>query len=87
LFGDSYQGHTKDSVLVAIRCGLFGATAWLAAPSGKRCLIRSSDPYREGTGRPLNGLRFQDMPHVGTLAVDVGLDAEALGDGEYPLTM
>lgn len=24
-----------------------------------------------------------DMPHVGTLDVDLGLDAEALGDGEY----
>ena len=23
------------------------------------------------------------MPHVGTLDVDLGLDAEALGDGEY----
>ena len=25
----------------------------------------------------------EDMPHVGTLDVDVSLDAEALGDGEY----
>ncbi|MCX7230148.1 MAG: hypothetical protein NTW15_14330 [Burkholderiales bacterium] len=25
----------------------------------------------------------EDMPHVGTLDVDVGLDAAALGDGEY----
>jgi hypothetical protein len=25
----------------------------------------------------------QDMPHVGTLDVDLGLDAEALADGEY----
>lgn len=25
----------------------------------------------------------EDMPHVGTLDVDVGLDAESLGDGEY----
>lgn len=25
----------------------------------------------------------QDMPHVGTLDLDLGLDAEALGDGEY----
>ncbi|MEZ0213183.1 MAG: nucleotidyl transferase AbiEii/AbiGii toxin family protein [Xanthobacteraceae bacterium] len=25
----------------------------------------------------------EDMPHVGTLDVDLGLDAEALGDGEY----
>lgn len=29
-------------------------------------------------------LASEDMPHVGTLDVDVGLDAEALGDGEYP---
>ena len=28
-------------------------------------------------------LANEDMPHVGTLDVDVGLDAEALGDGEY----
>ncbi|HEF5152601.1 hypothetical protein UA18_01844 [Burkholderia multivorans] len=28
-------------------------------------------------------LASEDMPHVGTLDVDVGLDAEALGDGEY----
>jgi hypothetical protein len=27
--------------------------------------------------------RNEDMPHVGTLDVDLGLDAEALGDGEY----
>jgi len=25
----------------------------------------------------------EDMPHVGTLDIDLGLDAEALGDGEY----
>ena len=25
----------------------------------------------------------EDMPHVGTLDVDLGLDAAALGDGEY----
>lgn len=25
----------------------------------------------------------RDMPHVGTLDIDLGLDAEALGDGEY----
>lgn len=25
----------------------------------------------------------QDMPHVGTLDVDLALDAEALGEGEY----
>lgn len=25
----------------------------------------------------------EDMPHVGTLDVDLGLDADALGDGEY----
>jgi hypothetical protein len=28
-------------------------------------------------------LNNDDMPHVGTLDVDLGLDAEALGDGEY----
>ncbi|MDJ1167647.1 cupin domain-containing protein (plasmid) [Burkholderia gladioli pv. gladioli] len=28
-------------------------------------------------------LASEDMPHVGTLDVEVGLDAEALGDGEY----
>lgn len=28
-------------------------------------------------------LANEDMPHVGTLDVDIGLDAEALGDGEY----
>jgi hypothetical protein len=27
----------------------------------------------------------EDMPHVGTLDVDVSLDAEALGDGEYAI--
>ena len=27
----------------------------------------------------------EDMPHVGTLDVDLGLDAEALGDGEYAM--
>lgn len=28
-------------------------------------------------------LSNEDMPHVGTLDVDLGLDAEALGDGQY----
>jgi hypothetical protein len=28
-------------------------------------------------------LNNADMPHVGTLDIDLGLDAEALGDGEY----
>jgi hypothetical protein len=28
-------------------------------------------------------LNNEDMPHVGSLDVDLGLDAEALGDGEY----
>lgn len=28
-------------------------------------------------------LNNEEMPHVGTLDVDLGLDAEALGDGEY----
>jgi hypothetical protein len=28
-------------------------------------------------------LNNEDMPHVGTLDVDLGLHAEALGDGEY----
>ena len=28
-------------------------------------------------------LKNEDMPHVGTLDIDLGLDAEALGDGEY----
>lgn len=28
-------------------------------------------------------LDSRDMPHVGTLDVDVSLDAHALGDGEY----
>jgi hypothetical protein len=28
-------------------------------------------------------LANEDMPHVGTLDIDLGLDAEALGDGEY----
>lgn len=28
-------------------------------------------------------LNSEDMPHVGSLDVDLGLDAEALGDGEY----
>src|SRR5580693_6812850 len=28
-------------------------------------------------------LNNEEMPHVGSLDVDLGLDAEALGDGEY----
>lgn len=30
-------------------------------------------------------LNNEDMPHVGTLDLDLGLDAEALGDGEYAI--
>jgi hypothetical protein len=30
-------------------------------------------------------LANEDMPHVGTLDLDLGLDAEALGDGEYAM--
>jgi hypothetical protein len=36
-----------------------------------------------GSAVPWLLLDDEEMPHVGSLDVDLGLDAEALGDGEY----
>lgn len=36
-----------------------------------------------GGAAPWLLLDNDDMPHVGTIDVDLGLDAEALGDGDY----
>lgn len=47
----------------------------LGSFKGKYAVIGGSVPWLL--------LDSEDMPHVGTLDVDLGLDAQALGDGEY----
>ena len=49
----------------------------LGALKGKFAVIGGAVPWLL--------LDNEDMPHVGTLDVDLGLDAEALGDGEYAI--
>jgi hypothetical protein len=48
---------------------------FLRSFNGKYAVIGGAVPWL-----PLDN---HEMPHVGTLDVDVGLDAEALGEGEY----
>jgi hypothetical protein len=63
------------------------ALQWRLNPFWSR-LARSSGAFREkyaviGGAVPWLFLDNLEMPHVGTIDVDLSLDAEALGDGEY----
>lgn len=68
---DLYTSRTT----AAVRAVLVEMGQILASYRGKFAIVGGSVPWLLLPGR--------EMPHVGTLDVDVTLDAEALGDGEY----
>ncbi|MDR5881166.1 nucleotidyl transferase AbiEii/AbiGii toxin family protein [Caballeronia sp. LZ032] len=64
-----------DRTTAAVKSVLIEMGQILGSFKGKFAIIGGAVPWLL--------LANEDMPHVGTLDVDVGLDAEALGDGEY----
>lgn len=64
-----------DRTTAAVKSVLIEIGQILGSFKGKFAIIGGAVPWLL--------LANEDMPHVGTLDVDVGLDAEALGDGEY----
>lgn len=64
-----------DRTTAAVKSVLIEIGQILGSFNGKFAIIGGAVPWLL--------LANEDMPHVGTLDVDVGLDAEALGDGEY----
>lgn len=64
-----------DSTTAAVKAVLVEIGQILGSFRGKFAVIGGAVPWLL--------LGNEDMPHVGTLDVDLGLDAEALGDGEY----
>jgi hypothetical protein len=65
-----YDDRTTAAVKTVVEMGQI-----LGAFKGKFAIVGGAVPWLL--------LGNEEMPHVGTLDVDVGLDAEALGDGEY----
>jgi hypothetical protein len=70
---NDYDGRTT----AAVKSVLVEIGQILGSLQGKYAVIGRAVPWLL--------LNNEDMPHVGTLDVDLGLDAEALGDGEYAL--
>lgn len=66
-----------DRTTAAVKAVLIEMGQILGSFKGKFAIIGGSVPWLL--------LESQDMPHVGTVDVDVGLDAKALGDGEYAM--
>ena len=64
-----------DRTTAAVKAVLLEIGQILGSFQGKFAIIGGAVPWLL--------LENEDMPHVGTLDVDLGLDAEALGDGEY----
>jgi len=64
-----------DRTTAAVKTVLIELGQILGSFQGKFSVIGGAVPWLL--------LDQEDMPHVGTLDVDLGLDAEALGDGEY----
>ena len=64
-----------DRTTAAVKTVLVEIGQILGSFKGKFAIVGGAVPWLL--------LGNEDMPHVGTLDVDVGLDAEALGDGEY----
>ena len=64
-----------DRTTAAVKSVLVEIGQILGSFQGKFAVIGGAVPWLL--------LGNEDMPHVGTLDVDVSLDAEALGDGEY----
>ena len=65
----------NDRTSAAVKSVLVEIGQILGSFKGKFAIIGGAVPWLL--------LANEDMPHVGTLDVDVGLDAEALGEGEY----
>ena len=64
-----------DRTTAAVKSVLIEMGQILGSFKGKFIIIGGAVPWLL--------LASDDMPHVGTLDVDVGLNAQALGDGEY----
>ena len=64
-----------DRTTAAVRSVLLEIGQILGSFHGKFAVIGGAIPWLL--------LEEAEMPHVGTVDVDLGLDAEALGDGEY----
>lgn len=64
-----------DRATAAVKTVLIEIGQVLGSFRGKFAVIGGAVPWLL--------LGNEEMPHVGTLDVDLGLDAEALGDGEY----
>ena len=64
-----------DRTTAAVKSVLLEIGQILGSFQGKFAVIGGAVPWLL--------LSNEEMPHVGTLDVDLGLDAEALGDGEY----
>lgn len=64
-----------DRTTTAVKSALVEIGQILRSFQGKFAVIGGAVPWLL--------LNNEDMPHVGTLDVDLGLDAESLGDGEY----
>jgi hypothetical protein len=66
-----------DRTTAAVKSVLIEIGQILGSFQGKFAVIGGAVPWLL--------LDQRDMPHVGTLDVDLGLDAEALADGEYAI--
>lgn len=64
-----------DRTTAAVKTVLIEIGQNLGSFKGKFAIVGGAVPWLL--------LGNEDMPHVGTLDVDLGLDAQALGDGEY----
>ena len=70
-----YASDYDDRTTAAVKSVLIEIGQILASYRGKYAVIGGAVPWLL--------LNEADMPHVGTLDVDLSLKAEALGDGEY----
>ncbi len=69
--GADYSARSTD----AVKSVLIEIAQTLGSFQGKFAVVGGAVPWLL--------LNNEEMPHVGTLDVDLGLDHEALGDGEY----
>ncbi|MDE0207005.1 MAG: nucleotidyl transferase AbiEii/AbiGii toxin family protein [Candidatus Tectomicrobia bacterium] len=70
-----YASDYDDRITVAVKSVLLEIGQILGSYKGKFAVIGGAVPWLL--------LNKADMPHIGTLDVDLSLDAEALGSGEY----
>ena len=70
-----YASDYDDRTTAAVRRVLVEMGQILGSFHGKFVVIGGAVPWLL--------IDQTDMPHVGTVDIDIGLDAEALGDGEY----